>query len=274
MRFAELLKAVLFGIVEGITEWLPISSTGHLIIINELVRLDATDVFCEFFLVAIQLGAIMAVPVVLGKKYFSPCQNRGEWQGRIGVFGHVIIGVIPAALVGFLFDDMLDKLFYNYITVAVTLILYGIAFLLIAKKNKGRNSKIKDAESLSFGKSFIIGLFQMLSLIPGTSRSGATFIGGFVVGASSGASAEFSFLMAVPIMLGATVLKGAKLILAGFVFSVEDLSVLIIASLASFLVSIASMKFLLDFVRKRSLRVFGIYRIILGFAVLLFFSLK
>lgn len=268
MRFSELLKAVIFGIAEGITEWLPISSTGHLIILNELLRLEASEIFSEFFLVAIQLGAIMAVPTVLWKKYFSPTPKRSEWRSRFRVFSRAAVGIIPAALIGFALDDILDKYLFNHTVVAATLIIYGVVFLFIEDKKRGRNGDASDLESLSYAGAFTVGLFQTLSLIPGTSRSGSTFLGGYAIGLSASATAEFSFLMAMPIMLGATVLKGGKLFLSGYVLSFSEWGTLGVGALFAFAVSVITVKFLLDFVKKSSLRVFGIYRIFLGIALL------
>ncbi len=268
MRFSELLKAVIFGIVEGITEWLPISSTGHLIILNELLRLEASETFFEFFYVAIQLGAIMAVPTVLWKSYFCPTKKRSEQRSRFRVFSRVAIGVLPAAIIGFALDDLLDKYLYNRTVVASTLVIYGVVFLFIGNKNKGRNSKYICIENLSYTQALTVGLFQTLSLIPGTSRSGSTFLGGYAIGISPSVSAEFSFLMAIPIMLGATVLKGGKLFLSGYTLNSSELIILAVSALSSFIVSVITVKFLIDFVKKRSLRVFGIYRIVLGITVL------
>ena len=270
MRFSELIKAIIFGIVEGVTEWLPISSTGHLIILNELLRLEASESFTEFFFVAIQLGAIMAVPTVLWKKYFSPTKDRSEWRSRFRVFSRVAVGILPAALIGFAFDEQLDEYLYNYTVVASALIIYGVVFLFIGNKKCGRNAKMEDLENLDYRDALTVGLFQTLSLIPGTSRSGSTFLGGYAIGLSPSATAEFSFLMAMPIMLGATVLKGGKLFLDGYTLNSLELTVLGVSALSSFIVSVITVKFLIDFVKKRSLRVFGIYRIVLGITVLFF----
>ena len=274
MRFLGLLFAILFGMIEGITEWLPISSTGHLIILNEILPLGFTEEYHEFFLVAIQLGAILAVPFVFLKKYFSPCKSKGEKQERFRLLALTAVGVIPAAIVGFLFDDILDKFFYNYTVVAAMLILYGVVFICISNKKRGRVVKICSVEELTFKDALAIGLLQTLSLVPGTSRSGSTFLGGYIVGASRAVSAEFSFLMAMPIMLGATALKGGKLLLSGYVLTAQELILLLVSASVSFAVSFLSIKFLLDFVKKRSLFAFGIYRIFLGAAVILFFKFR
>ena len=273
MRFTELLKAILFGIIEGVTEWLPISSTGHLIILNELVRLDASEAFCELLLVAVQLGAILAVPCVLWKKYLPLFKSEGKEDG-LRLLWLLAVGVLPAATVGALLDDILDRYLYNLTVVALTLILYGVVFVVISKKNSGRNSKIKSVQELTFKDAAVIGIFQMLSLIPGTSRSGSTFLGGCAVGAPVSVSADFSFLMAMPIMLGAAALKGGKLLLSGYSFSFEEVMILAVSSLVSFIVSTVSIRFLIDFVKKHSLLVFGIYRILLGIAVSIFFAYK
>ena len=259
--------------IEGVTEWLPVSSTGHLIILNELLRLDADGAFCEFFLVAIQLGAILAVPCVLGKKYFTARYIKGEKRG-FDILRLTCAGALPAALVGLLLDDILDRMLYNHTVVSLMLIAYGVVFLHISNKNRGRAVKINSVEEMTVKDAVVIGLFQTLSLIPGTSRSGSTFLGGYAVGASAAVSADFSFLMAMPIMLGATALKLAKLLASGYVLLGEELIILGIASLTSYLVSLISMRFLIDFVKRHSLAAFGVYRIILGVAVTVFFTFK
>lgn len=272
MRFAELLKAIVLGIIEGMTEWLPISSTGHLIIFSELLRLDASEEFQELFLVAIQLGAVLAIPCVLGKGYLPLFKRENGGGARILLL--TAVGALPAATVGALFDDILDRYLYNHTVVAMTLILYGVVFIKISMKSKGRVARIESLREMTLADAVTVGLFQMLSLIPGTSRSGSTLLGGYAAGASASVSADFSFLMAMPIMLGATVLKAGKLLRSGYTPSHSELLMLTVSSLVSFLVSLVSIKFLIDFVKRHSLLAFGIYRILLGIAVILFFLLK
>ena len=272
MRFGELLKAIIFGMIEGMTEWLPISSTGHLIILNELLRLDATEAFCELLLVVVQLGAVLAVPCVLGKRYLPLFKRENGGGSRILLL--TAVGVLPAAIAGVLLDDVLEELFFSHTAVAATLILYGAVFIVIARKSKGRVLKIESVREMALKDALAVGLFQMLSLIPGTSRSGSTLIGGYAVGASASVSADFSFLMAMPIMLGATVLKMGKLLSSGYSLSQNELLILAASALVAFLVSIVSMRFLIDFVKRRSLLAFGIYRIILGIALIAFFASK
>lgn len=272
MFIIEVLKAILFGIIEGVTEWLPVSSTGHLIIVNELVRLNATEAFGEFFIVAIQLGAILAVPIIFGRKLFSFSGGTAERGARAAVWRRVFVGALPAAVLGVLLDDIIERLLFNYVVVAIALIVYGVAFIIISKKNSGRTPRISRIEDVSYADAFVIGLFQALSLVPGTSRSGSTILGGIFVGASRSASAEFSFLLAIPIMLGATLLKGVKLFASGYVLSSSEILLLLVCSLTSFFISLISMRFLLDFVKRHTLRLFGYYRILLGALVLVFFA--
>lgn len=272
MFIIEVLKAILFGIIEGVTEWLPVSSTGHLIIVNELVRLNATEAFGEFFIVAIQLGAILAVPIIFGRKLFSFSGGTAERGARAAVWRRVFVGALPAAVLGVLLDDIIERLLFNYVVVAIALIVYGVAFIIISKKNSGRTPRISRIEDVSYADALVIGLFQALSLVPGTSRSGSTILGGIFVGASRSASAEFSFLLAIPIMLGATLLKGVKLFAAGYILSSSEVLLLLVCSLTSFFISLISMRFLLDFVKRHTLRLFGYYRILLGALVLVFFA--
>ncbi|HCR40726.1 MAG TPA: undecaprenyl-diphosphate phosphatase, partial [Lachnospiraceae bacterium] len=205
----ELLKAALLGIVEGITEWLPISSTGHMILVDEFIQLSARDEFKEMFFVVIQLGAIMAVILLYFHKLnpFSPSKTRQEKLDTMSIWYKVIIGVIPAGVIGVLFDDWINAHFYNYITVAITLIVYGILFIVIENRNQGKESKIKNFSELSYKTAFLIGVFQVLSLIPGTSRSGATILGAILLGTSRYVAAEYSFFLSIPIMFGASALK-------------------------------------------------------------------
>ncbi|MBE6644567.1 MAG: undecaprenyl-diphosphate phosphatase [Ruminococcaceae bacterium] len=273
MKFFEILKAIFIGIVEGITEWLPISSTGHMILVDEFIKLNLSDEFKELFFVVIQLGAIAAVPVLFWNKLNPFSKKKSEQERRMTwtLWFKVIVGVIPAAVLGFLLDDFFDKHFYNYVVVSVALVVYGILFLVVEKCNKGKEYRINDVHSLSYKDALIIGSFQMLALIPGTSRSGSTILGGMLTGVSRVASAEFSFFMAIPVMLGASLLKVAKFVIDGFTVSGFELLLLGVAMVVSFVVSVASIKFLMDFVKRHSFSPFGVYRIILGAIVLGYF---
>jgi undecaprenyl-diphosphatase len=267
----ELLKAILFGIVEGITEWLPISSTGHMIIFNEFVTLDCTPEFLEMFLVVIQLGAIMAVVVLFWNKIF-PFQFKDKSKpvietDKIMLWLKIIVACIPAAVVGLLFDDIFEALFYHAIPVALALIIFGIAFIVVERKNKGKHAKIKTLSDISFKTAFIIGLFQLIAAIfPGTSRSGATIVGALLIGVSRSVAAEFTFFLAIPVMFGASLLKIVKF---GLTFTALEAGVLIIGMLVAFFVSIFVIKFLMDYIKKHDFQIFGWYRIILGIIVIL-----
>ena len=271
----EFLKAVLFGIVEGITEWLPVSSTGHLILLNEFVKLDVSEAFYEMFQVVIQLGAILAVILLFFHKLnpFSPKksaqQQRDTWQ----LWFKVVVAVLPSAVLGVLFDDWMDEHLYNHIVVAAMLILYGIAFLLVEKRNRKAKFAIRSVGQIDYRTAILIGCFQVLSLIPGTSRSGATILGGIFLGVCRPAAAEFSFFLAIPTMLGASALKLLKYLLEGYLPGGTEIMVLLVGSVVSFLVSVAVIRGLMEYVRKRSFAVFGLYRILLGAVVLIYFLL-
>ena len=272
----EFLKAVLFGIVEGITEWLPVSSTGHLILLDEFVKLKVSEAFYEMFQVVIQLGAILAVIVLFFHKLnpFSAKKDSVQKKDTWSLWFKVIVAVIPSAVIGLLLDDWMDAHFYNYIVVAITLILYGIAFLFVEKWNAKRNFKITEVSDIDYKTALLMGAFQCLSLIPGTSRSGSTILGAIILGVSRAAGAEFSFFMAIPTMLGASALKLLKYILEGVQMSGTELGVLIVGCVVSFVVSLLVIKGLMEYVRKHSFSVFGVYRIILGAAVLVYFLLR
>lgn len=276
MFFLEILKAILIGIVEGITEWLPISSTGHMILFDEFVKLNVSPEFRELFLVVIQLGAIMAVPVLFWNKLnpFSKKKSEAERKSTWSLLAKVVVGVLPAAVIGFLFDDFLDKYLYNYFVVAIALIVYGALFIIIERAQRGKRYRIENVNDLTYKDALIIGAFQMLSLIPGTSRSGSTIIGGMLTGVSRVASAEFSFFMAIPIMVGASLLKIVKFLAAGFVASGTEIALLFVGMAVSFIVSLLSIKFLMDFVKRHSFSPFGVYRIILGIVVIGYFLIK
>ena len=271
--FIEILKSILFGIVEGITEWLPVSSTGHLILLDEFVKLDVSKEFYEMFQVVIQLGAILAVLVLFfhklnpfsGKK--AEMEKKQTWQ----LWFKVVVAVIPSAALGLVLDDWMDAHLYNYIVVALTLIIYGVAFILVERQNAGKTMRITDVHQIDYRTALLIGAFQCLSLIPGTSRSGSTILGGILLGVSRSAAAEFSFFLAIPTMLGASALKLLKYFMEGTMPSGTELAVLGVGCVVSFIVSMLVIKALMEYVRKRSFAAFGIYRIILGAAVIGYF---
>lgn len=273
MAFIEFVKATFLGIIEGITEWLPVSSTGHMILFDELLRLKVTDDFKEMFLVVIQLGAILAVPILFWDRLWPFSKNKSQTEKRrIGsLWLKVIVGALPAAVIGLLFDDILDTYLYNYVTVSVALIAYGIAFILIEKLKSKSGFRIDSVYDLTYADALKIGAFQVLSLIPGTSRSGSTILGGMLSGISRRASAEFSFFMAIPIMLGASGLKILKFILGGFTATGGEIALLLVGITVSFLVSILAIKLLMDFVKRHTFSIFGAYRILLGVIVLGYF---
>lgn len=276
MKFIEILKSVILGMVEGITEWLPVSSTGHMIIFDEFLKLDVSPEFMEMLLVVIQLGAILAVPTLFFSRLnpFSGSKTEEEKKQTLSLWGKVIVGAIPAAILGLLLDDLLDKYLYNYVVVAAALIVYGLLFIVVERLWQDKEYRVLRAEDLTYADALKIGVFQVLSLIPGTSRSGSTILGGMLTGTSRTASAEFSFFMAIPIMLGASGLKILKFILGGYRASGEEIGLLLIGIVVSYLVSLAVIKFLMDFVKRHSFAPFGVYRIVLGAVVLGYFILK
>ena len=269
----EILKAVLFGIVEGITEWLPVSSTGHLILLEEFIHLDVTKEFYEMFQVVIQLGAILAVIVLFFHKLwpFSTKKTAEEKKNTWQLWFKVIVAVLPSAVIGLLLDDWMDAHFYNYVVVAIALILYGVAFLLVERGS--RIPRIDDVYAIDYRTALLIGAFQVLSLIPGTSRSGSTILGAILIGVARPAAAEFSFFLAIPTMLGASALKLVKYLLEGMLPSGIEIGVLVTGCVVSFLVSLLVIGVLMDFVRKHSFAPFGVYRIALGAVVLAYFLL-
>ena len=272
MNLIELLKVLLIGIVEGITEWLPISSTGHMILVDEFIKLNVTDAFKEMFFVVIQLGAILAVVVLYFKKLMPISKSDGKLQldkNSLVLWLKIIVSCIPAAVIGFLFEDAIDRIFYNSYVVAFMLILYGVLFILI--ENKKRTVKIKDIDTLDYRTAFIIGMFQVLALIPGTSRSGATILGAILIGTSREVAAEFTFFLAIPVMAGASALKIVKYILEGFMFSGFEMVILVTGMVTAFIVSVLAIKFLVGYIKKNDFTVFGWYRIILGVIVLAYF---
>jgi len=271
----EILKAILFGIVEGITEWLPISSTGHMILLDEILRLEVSASFYEMFQVVIQLGAIGAVILLFFHKLnpFSPKKDAAQKQATWQLWCKVIVAVLPSAVLGLLLDDWMDAHLYNYVVVATTLILYGIAFLLVENR-LGSHTRIDTVDRIDYKTALLIGAFQCLSLIPGTSRSGSTILGAMLLGVSRGAGAEFSFFLAIPTMLGASALKLLKFFLEGVQAQSNEWLILLVGCVVSFLVSVAVIRGLMAYVRRHSFRVFGVYRIVLGAAVLLWFLLR
>lgn len=267
LTLIELIKVIIIGIIQGITEWLPISSTGHMILADELLRLNVSDAFMEMFRVVIQFGSILAVVVLYFHKLnpFAPSKSDVQKRQTWRLWFKVIVGIIPAGIVGVLFDDWLNDHLYNYVTVAVALIVYGVAFIAIEKIRKGKTPRVDSVDRLDYKTALGVGCFQTLSLIPGTSRSGSTILGAMILGMSREAAAEFSFFMAIPVMLGASLLKMLKF---GFSFTSSELIVLIVGVLIAFVVSVAAIKFLTGFIKKHSFAVFGWYRIILGAIVL------
>lgn len=273
----EILKAVLFGIVEGVTEWLPISSTGHLILLNEFINLDMSDAFRSMFDVVIQLGAILAVIVLFFHKLnpFAPSKTQEEKHQTWSLWFKVVAAIIPSGVVGVLFDDWMDEHLHNGIVVAIALIVYGVAFLWVERRTTGKHlRRIETVDDIDYKTALAIGLFQCLSLVPGTSRSGSTILGAILVGVSRPAGAEFSFFMAIPTMLGASAIKGLKFILSGVQATGMEIAVLIVGCIVSFLVSLLVIRGLMEYVRKHSFSAFGVYRIVLGVIVLAYFGLK
>lgn len=277
----EILKAILFGIVEGITEWLPISSTGHMILLDEFIQLDVTPEFYSMFQVVIQLGAILAVVVLFWNDFFpfgkknnkQPMSQRGVLSyvkmDKIVLWLKILVACVPAAIVGVLFDEQLEALFYNYQTVSIALIVFGIAFIVIENNNKHKYSQINDLVDLSFQTAFFIGIFQLIAAIfPGTSRSGATIVGALLLGVSRTVAAEFTFFLAIPVMFGASLLKIVKF---GLVFTSQELIILIIGMIVAFVVSLLIIQFLMNYIKKHDFKVFGWYRVVLGIIVLLYF---
>lgn len=291
MDFIEILKAVLLGIVEGITEWLPISSTGHMILVDEFLTLHVSKQFLELFLVVIQIGAILAVCIIYFSKLnpFSLKKDQVQRKATWKLWGYVAIGCIPAAIVGILLDDFFNEHFYNAWTVAVALIIYGIAFIVIEKHNEKVESffirnhkadtplrlhKIETVEEMDIKTSLKIGLFQCLAIIPGTSRSGSTIIGGMLSGCSRTAATEYTFFLAIPVMLGWGLLKFIKTIIKGIAFTPTEIAILIAGVISAFVVSIFAIKFLLKFIKTHNFIPFGIYRIVVGIVVLAYFGCK
>ena len=274
--FVEILKAILFGIVEGITEWLPVSSTGHLILLDEFVKLNVSKEFFEMFQVVVQLGAIFAVLLLFFHKLnpFSPKKKEKDKMLTWQLWAKVVVAVIPSAVLGLLLDDWMDDHLYNFVVVAITLIAYGVAFFYVEKQNKDVKPKVRNVHDIDYRTALFIGAFQCLSLIPGTSRSGSTILGAIMLGVSRPAAAEFSFFLAIPTMLGASALKLVKYLFEGVVPNATEIVVLIVGCVVSFIVSVLVIRALMDYVRKRSFSAFGLYRIVLGVVVILYFLIK
>ena len=272
----EILKAVLFGIVEGITEWLPVSSTGHMILLDEFIKLKVSPEFYKMFQVVIQLGAIGAVIALFFHKLnpFSSKKNEKQKHNTWVLWIKVIVAVLPSAVLGLALDDWMDEHLYNYIVVAIALIVYGVAFLFVERINEGKEFAITSVNKIDYKTALLIGAFQCLSLIPGTSRSGSTILGAILLGVSRSAGAEFSFFLAIPTMLGASALKFLKFLLEGVSVTGTEVLVLLVGTVVSFIVSMLVIKALMEYVRKRSFAVFGYYRIVLGFLVIGYFLIK
>lgn len=279
MEWIEYLKVIILGIVEGITEWLPISSTGHLILVDEFMKLNMSDAFKEMFDVLVQLGAILAVIVIYFKKLLpvdlvkkEDNSRKPAWnKDKLILWCKILVACLPAAIIGIPFNDKIDELFYNAPIVAVMLIVYGIAFIIVEKLHKGKAFKINDIGSITFKTAALIGIFQVLALIPGTSRSGATIVGAMIIGVGRTAAAEFTFYLAIPVMFGASLLK---LIKFGFAFTAAEAAALILGMVAAFVVSIIAIRFLMGYIKKHDFTVFGWYRIILGILVLVMMFLR
>lgn len=271
----EILKVILLGIVEGITEWLPISSTGHLILVDEFVKLSASDAFKEMFNVVIQLGAIMAVVVLYFHKLnpFSSKKTKEQKVQTIDLWLKVVVACIPAAVLGILFDDWMEEHFHNYIVVSIMLIVYGVLFIIIENWNKKNKPSVTELSNLTYKTALLIGVFQVLSLVPGTSRSGATIIGALLLGVSRYVAAEFTFFLAIPVMFGASGIKLLKFFMEGAGMTGMEIAMLGVGCVVAFAISIIAIKFLMGYIKKNDFKVFGWYRIILGVLVLGYFLL-
>ncbi len=273
MGFFEILKVIFLGIVEGITEWLPISSTGHMILVDEFIKLNVSDEFKEMFIVVIQLGAILAVIFLYWNKIF-PFQFKKKPVIKADIMTlwfKILVACVPAGIIGILYNDKIDELFYNYITVAITLIVYGVLFIVIENRNKNRTAQINKLSEITYKTAFFIGIFQLLSLIPGTSRSGATILGAILIGTSRYVAAEFTFFLAIPVMFGASLVKIVKF---GFNFQGNEILILILGMLTAFVVSVFAIKFLVGYIKKNDFKVFGYYRIVLGLLVVCYFLIS
>ncbi|HHV60815.1 MAG TPA: undecaprenyl-diphosphate phosphatase [Clostridiaceae bacterium] len=272
MFLIEFLKVILLGIVEGITEWLPISSTGHMILLDEFIHFKASEAFKDMFIVVIQLGAIFAVVLLYFNRLnpFSPKKTGNQRKETFSIWFKVLVGIIPAGVAGVLFEDLLEERLYNYITVSLMLIIYGVLFIIIENRNKSRRKTINSFKDLTYETAFFIGVFQMLSLIPGTSRSGATILGAILLGVSRPVAAEFSFFLSIPVMFGASAVKLLKF---GFDFTGTEMAFLLTGMVVAFIVSIIAIKFLMRYIKNNDFKAFGLYRIILGIIVIGYFAI-
>lgn len=270
----EILKSLIFGILEGITEWLPISSTGHIILLNEFMPMNVSKEFWEMFEVVIQLGAILAVVLIFWNKIFPFRRERGRIRAdmdTISMWLKIVVACVPAAVVGLLFDDKINELFYNSTTVGIMLILFGIAFIVIETRNRGVRPRVRRLSDITYMTAFIIGMFQLIAAVfPGTSRSGATIVGALLIGVSRTVAAEFTFFLAIPVMFGASLLKLVKF---GLSFTGMEVAILLVGMISAFLVSVIVIRFLMGYIKNHDFKVFGWYRIILGAIVLLYFGL-
>ena len=268
----DIIQTIILGIVQGITEWLPISSTGHMILIDEFLKLNVSPEFMTMFLVVIQAGSILAVVTLFFKKLFPWGFNKTkeETKDTFSLWFKIAVACIPAVIIGLLFDDLIDELFFNPWTVAIALIFYGILFIIIETLQKNKKPKVEDVKDITYKTAFIIGVFQVLALIPGTSRSGATIIGGLLLGLNRTTAASYTFFLAVPIMFGASFLRMLRF---GFSFTTQELTILIVGTLTAYIVSILAIRFLLKYVKKNDFKIFGYYRIALGIIVIIYFLL-
>lgn len=273
MLFFEILKAIFFGVVEGITEWLPISSTGHLILVQEFIKMNQDKDFMDVFNIVIQLGAIIAVMVIYFERLnpFQPGKSARQVQLTWQLWLKVVIACVPSAIFGLLLDNWMEAHFYNFVVVALMLILYGYAFLWIEKRNEKVEPKVTELSRMSYKTAFLIGCFQVLSIVPGTSRSGATILGAIILGTSRPVAADFTFFLAIPTMFGYSGLKAVKFFLDGNHLAFSQILILLVASLTAFVVSMYAIKFLTDYVKKHDFTVFGKYRIALGSVLILYF---
>lgn len=272
LSFIELIKVIILGIVEGLTEWLPISSTGHMILVDEFIKLDVSTAFMDMFLVVIQLGAILAVVVLNFEKLnpWSSWKTKAEKRDTFSLWSKVIVACVPAAVIGLMFNKFMEEHFMTAPVVATTLIFYGIMFIIVENYNKHRRPRVTDLAKLDYKTALIIGIFQVLSLVPGTSRSGATILGGILFGTSRYVATEFTFFLAIPVMFGASMLKMAKF---GFHYTLNEIFILVIGMVTAFIVSIISIKFLLNYIKTNDFKAFGYYRIVLGIIVIAYLFL-
>ncbi|OXZ29025.1 undecaprenyl-diphosphatase [Finegoldia magna] len=274
--FIEILKVILLGIIEGITEWLPVSSTGHILLLDEFIKLNMSDAFKSMFTVVIQLGAILAVVVIYWNKVWPFKKGQTHLisisKSKMIMWAKIIVACIPAAIIGIKFDDFIEEHFYNYFVISLALIIFGILFIIIENKNKESHKKLVDSiDKITYKQAFIVGLFQVIAAVfPGTSRSGATILGGIAIGLSRIIAAEFTFFLAIPTMFGASLLKLVKF---GFSFTAMEAFVLLLGTAVSFIVSVITIKFLMNYIKNNDFKVFGYYRIALGVLVLIYFGL-